>query len=66
MKGGSNNRVVGVTISPKSKKFTLEWFKSFLCARPRNAATKSETYVLRIPRVEATGDDTARTMREDM
>jgi len=66
MKGGCNNRVFGVTISPKLKKFTLKWLKSCLCPRPRNVTTESETYVVRVPRVEVIGDNAARSMREDM
>jgi hypothetical protein len=64
MKGGSFNRVGGITISPKPKKFNFNWFKSHcLGARRKTAASK---YIVRIPCAEVLGDDPEASMREDM
>ena len=66
MKGGTYNRVVGVTISSKVQKFTLEWFKSCLRRLQGIASVDSKSYIIRIPRVKVTGENAVRSMRDDM
>ncbi|KAI1515629.1 Phosphotransferase enzyme protein [Pyrenophora tritici-repentis] len=66
MKGGTYNRVVGVTISSKLPKYTLAWLKSCLSARRKNATIDSTSYIIRIPRTEATGDDSIGSLADDM
>ena len=67
MKGGSYNRVVGVTILSKLKKSGLHWF---LCcclgARGKKAAPKLEPYIVRIPRTRYENEDPAATMARHM
>ncbi|KAI4923587.1 uncharacterized protein J4E92_007561 [Alternaria infectoria] len=68
MKGGSYNRVIGVSIAQKPKRFTLAWFL-FPClrARKKKAATKSESYVVRVPRMEYNNDESmAQAMEREV
>ncbi|CAA9964585.1 APH domain containing protein [Pyrenophora teres f. maculata] len=66
MKGGANNRVIGVTIIPKSKRFTLRWLKLFLQPHQRKSTTEPDSYVVRIPRTGVEGEDVVGAMGEDM
>jgi hypothetical protein len=67
MKGGSFNRVVGVTIPSKPRRFGLYWF---LCrclgAHKKRSEAKFDSYVVRIPRTEYEGEDAAKEMIGDM
>ncbi|KAB2106404.1 hypothetical protein AG0111_0g5510 [Alternaria gaisen] len=67
MKGGANNRVVGIKIASKPKKFSLHWF---LCrcfgARKKTSATRFDSYIIRIPRVEFSDDSRVEDMAESM
>ena len=67
MKGGSFNRVIGVSIAQKAKKFTLAWFLfPCLSARKKKKAAQSKSYVVRVPRTRYEDEDGAKDMAEDM
>lgn len=67
MKGGSYNRVIGVSFVSKPKKFSLAWFLfSCLGLRKKKGVTRLEKYVLRIPRMRYEYEDGAKDMAEDM
>jgi len=67
MKGGSFNRVIGVTLSTKPKMFSWIWF-TFRClgARKKKATTQCESYIVRVPRMMDDGENGAEAMAEDM
>lgn len=54
MRGGSYNRVVGVTIHPtRPKKYSFEWLKLIMLQKRGKASTEvTKSYVVRIPRQE--------------
>ncbi|KAG9188169.1 hypothetical protein G6011_02092 [Alternaria panax] len=67
MKGGSFNRVVGITISSKPKKSGLKWFLCrCLSASKKERKATFDSYILRIPRIEYGGDDADENMANDM
>jgi len=67
MKGGSFNRVVGVSFMSKPRKFSLAWFLlSCLGRRKKKGAARLEKYVLRIPRMGYEYEDSAKDMADDM
>ena len=55
MKGGSYNRVVGITITPKPKTTSFNWLKSYLGLD--KTSKESKCYILRIPRMGVEGED---------
>ncbi|KAL1795197.1 hypothetical protein ACET3X_007013 [Alternaria dauci] len=67
MKGGSYNRVIGITVASKLKQFSLFWFlRRCFGARKETLATKFDAYILRIPRMSFEGDNYVEDMAESM
>jgi hypothetical protein len=67
MKGGSYNRIIGVTISPKPTKFSWGWFLyRCLGARKKKATAQLEPYIVRIPRMQYGGENAADEMANSM
>jgi aminoglycoside phosphotransferase (APT) family kinase protein len=67
MTGGTYNRVIGVTIASYPKKFGLHSFLTcFLGVRKKKSVAKFDSYIVRIPRMSFSGDDSDTHMAKKM
>ncbi|KAI4610294.1 hypothetical protein J4E80_008058 [Alternaria sp. BMP 0032] len=57
MKGGSFNRVIGISFPQKPKKFSLAWFLFPCLSARKKKSGQLESYIFRIPRCSYEEDD---------